>query len=199
MNTQVKQRHEMRKSAVKMSEMDTSHLDVNDVKNSTYEHYHWNCTEHDFERNYSEKTRQACDCENHSVEFLNDLGPDSTLNTDGKMNEAKKDNLPFVSHTIHSNASVDGFYDDGKDELAGFDSREGGGNLLLQLEKDYRATYYYISESPTFKEVSEFSIKQTDEMKKQHLTINHLKDLKKFDNKKDTYSGKYFILEKISQ
>jgi hypothetical protein len=144
MITQNKQHHEMRKSAIKSCEMDTSHLDEKEVENAHYDTKHWQQSEHDIHREKNQthiKDWQFHDSNhsntNHSIDYLNDAGPDSTLDTDGKLTDARKNNHPRMCHTIHSNASADGFYDDNTDPLAGFDSRENGNNALLLLDKQY--------------------------------------------------------------
>lgn len=206
MITQNKQHHEMRKSAIKSCEMDTSHLDEKEVENAQYDSKHWQESEHDIHREKNQthvkdwQFHNKNDSSNakHSIDYLNDAGPDSTLDTDGKMTDAKKDNHPRMCHTIHSNASADGFYDDNTDPLAGFDSRDGAGNPLLLLDKEHRATYYYIAESDVYDEISKLAPEQMDEIHAHHLALNHARDVLPFEKNTDYFFGRYFILEKIN-
>lgn len=199
MSTQNKQHEQMRKSAVKTSEMDTSHLDEKEVEDASYHDTNWHESEKDIQ-NEKEKNEwdfnQPSLTPNHTTEYLNDAGPDSTLDTDGKTTDARKDNHIRSIHTIHSNASMeDAFYDDNSDPLAGFDSRVGGNKPLLSLDSEHEVNFYYVPEGKV-REVDKLSSDEKEKIKTNHYPLNHESDIEMINQNKNTTSGHYFILEK---
>jgi hypothetical protein len=75
-----------------------------------------------------------------SVEFDNDSTHDSTVDTDGKNREAARlaNGEPISPDEVtYSNATLDNSVPEASDGLAGYDSRIGGGKLLLALKPGY--------------------------------------------------------------
>jgi hypothetical protein len=77
---------------------------------------------------------------NHSIDFMNDILGDSTLNTDRKMQDAMFGTCP--DQTIYSNASSDNSVMTSDEGLAGFDSRENLLALICCRSKENNSIQY---------------------------------------------------------
>jgi hypothetical protein len=81
------------------------------------------------------------DAQPRSIDTLNDGSLDSTVDTDGKAQEARRD-LPILrDHVISSNASLDDSVDTPDEGLAGIESRPGGNAPLIVPDAGYAVEY----------------------------------------------------------